>query len=55
MYLPVRLHVFTSVLKSGIETVLLDKIDPYILNVFLAMDGSYHKLNNTWTMRTEPL
>ena len=42
-YLPIRLHAFTSPVGSGTVTVLLDRIDPVILNDFLAMVGSWLK------------
>lgn len=40
MYFPVKLHAFTSPLGSGIVTVLLERIEPDNLKVFLAIAGS---------------
>jgi hypothetical protein len=39
-YLPIRLQALTSPFGSGIVTVLFDRIDPEILNDFLAIVGS---------------
>jgi hypothetical protein len=42
----VRLQALVSDDGSGIVTVLFDRIDPDILNAFLAMAGSYNlKMN----------
>jgi hypothetical protein len=42
-YLPIRLQALTSPLGSGMVTVLLDRMDPLILNDFLAIVGSLFK------------
>jgi hypothetical protein len=39
-YLPIRLQALTSAVGSGTVTVLLERMEPVILNDFLAMVGS---------------
>lgn len=40
MYFPVKLHVFPSLIGSGIVTVLFERIEPDNLNVLRAIAGS---------------